>query len=59
MRQKQNKREIEELEKYTVEPLNKKRRVGIVSSPIITPKRNKRFLVVDENKQLRKRTRVF
>jgi hypothetical protein len=58
MRQKRNKREIEELEKYTVEPLNKKRRVESASRPIISPKRNKRFLDVEENEQLRKRTRV-
>jgi hypothetical protein len=58
MRQKRNKREIEELEKYTVEPLNKKRRVESASQPIISSKRNKRFLDVEENEQLRKRTRV-
>jgi hypothetical protein len=41
MRQKRNKREIEELEKYTAEPLNKKRRVvESASRPIISPKRN-------------------
>jgi hypothetical protein len=52
MRQKRNKREIEELEKYNVEPLNKKRRVESASRPIISPKRNKRFLEVEENEQL-------
>jgi hypothetical protein len=41
MRQKRNKREIEELEKYTVAPLNKKRRVENDSCPIISPKRKK------------------
>lgn len=46
MRQKRNKREIEELEKYTVKPLNKKRRVESASRPI---KRNNRFLDVEEN----------
>jgi hypothetical protein len=58
MRQKRNKREIEELEKYTVAPLNKKRRIESVFRPIISPKRNKRFLDVEETEQLRKRTRV-
>ena len=56
MRQKRNKREIEELEKYTVEPLNKKRRVESAARIIISPKRNKRY--VDENEELRKRPRV-
>jgi hypothetical protein len=58
MRQKRNKREIEELEKYTVAPLNTKRRVENDFCSIISPKRNKRFLDVEENEQLRKRTRV-
>jgi hypothetical protein len=58
MRQKRNKREIEELEKYTVEPLYKKRRVESASRQIISLKRNKRLLDVEENEQLRKRTRV-
>jgi hypothetical protein len=58
MSQKRNKREIEELEKYTVEPLNKKRRVESGFRPIISPKRNKRFLDVEENEELRKRPRV-
>jgi hypothetical protein len=58
MRQKRNKREIEELKKYTVEPLNKKRRVESAFHPIIRPKHNKRFLDVEENEQLRKRTSV-
>jgi hypothetical protein len=58
MRQKRNRREIEELEKYTVEPLKKNRRVESASQPIISSKRNKRFLGVEENEQLRKRTRV-
>jgi hypothetical protein len=58
MRQKRNKREIEELEKYTVEPLNEKRRVESAARLIISPKRNKRFLDVDENEELRKRPRV-
>jgi hypothetical protein len=58
MRQKRNKREIEELEKYTIEPVNKKIRVESASRPIISPKRNKRFLDAEGNEQLRKRTRV-
>lgn len=42
MMQKRNKREIEELEKYTAEPVNKKRRVESDSRPLTSPKHIRR-----------------